>query len=209
MSDDVEMSLDDAIKLFKDVDSNAMRDGIGAHIRKSEVFPMMRLFVAEIDTLRSDLRAAQTVPGDVEVSAAINSLLNYDDEDPQGPYDAKLASLITRLASAERAARERAEKAEAAAQAEVMASGRAVVKMSVEALRNRLVAAESTIATLRAQVDRARGALSSSLSFIESEMRYTQPTYDSGEEPADKFTYDAVPTCMEIRDALSTLEQKP
>ena len=55
-------------------------------------------------------------------------------------------------------------------------------------------------------VEGARVALKNALKFIESEMSYTQPAYDMGEEPANKFTHDAVPYCMEIQSALTQLE---
>lgn len=46
-------------------------------------------------------------------------------------------------------------------------------------------------------------ALEGALAFIESQMSYSQPAHDMGDEPSDQFTYDAIPVAMEIRAALS------
>lgn len=46
-------------------------------------------------------------------------------------------------------------------------------------------------------------AVQSALSFIESEMHYSQPAPDMGEEPSDQFTYDAIPVAMELQAALA------
>ena len=74
----------------------------------------------------------------------------------RGPYTNIVSDMKTVLAEID-AMRERAEKAEAAAQAEVMASGRAVVKMDVDALKNRLIAAERQRDEALAALEKARG----------------------------------------------------
>lgn len=60
---------------------------------------------------------------------------------------------------------------------------------------------------LREQRDELLAALKDALKLIESEMRFAQPAFDMGEEPADKFTYDACPTAAAARAAIAKVEQ--
>ncbi len=48
-----------------------------------------------------------------------------------------------------------------------------------------------------------RDAAQQALKFIESQMHYSQPSYDSGLEPSDQFTYDAGPIVMALQESLS------
>lgn len=50
--------------------------------------------------------------------------------------------------------------------------------------------------------DGLRDAAETALKFIESQMSYSQPAHDMGEEPSDQFTYDAVPVVMDLQKAL-------
>lgn len=49
-----------------------------------------------------------------------------------------------------------------------------------------------------------REVLVETLAFIESEMHWSQPAPDMGEEPSNQFTYDAIPVAMALREALSS-----
>lgn len=49
-----------------------------------------------------------------------------------------------------------------------------------------------------------REVLAETLAFIESEMHWSQPAPDMGEEPSNQFTYDAIPVAMALREALSS-----
>ena len=51
-----------------------------------------------------------------------------------------------------------------------------------------------------------RGVLADALAFLESEMHWSQPAPDMGEEPSDQFTYDAIPVAMALRAALQSVE---
>jgi len=49
-----------------------------------------------------------------------------------------------------------------------------------------------------------REVLADALAFLESEMHWSQPAPDMGEEPSNQFTYDAIPVAMALREALSS-----
>lgn len=51
-----------------------------------------------------------------------------------------------------------------------------------------------------------REVLADALAFLESEMHWSQPAPDMGEEPSDQFTYDAIPVAMALRAALQSVE---
>lgn len=104
--------------------------------KEAEADGDISILLAEIDRLRSP-------PDEGEVVAACAWLKKLGALLPmEAQALSAAADLLTRLSASLSAMRERAEKAEAAAQAEVMASGRAVVKMNVDALKNRIIASE-------------------------------------------------------------------
>ena len=49
-----------------------------------------------------------------------------------------------------------------------------------------------------------REDLQQMLNFIEANMSFSQPNYDSGEEPSDQFTHEAVPFAMALRELLAS-----
>lgn len=58
-------------------------------------------------------------------------------------------------------------------------------------------------------VEGLREALADALAFIESQMSYSQPAHDMGEEPSDQFTCDAIPVAMQLRAALASTPPAP